>query len=153
MSSIGVLGRLSLEIPREKRLKALLEPWRSSTSYVMTLKVGRTHSWALERQKGPSVLVILSSPMAKAESQTDDLISSNERSFIIGSISEEKRVDGRGLFDFRTVRLSFGSTWGRVQVQLGATRYVWNLVMLIYLFAALSKSNNAHKGWNWRNLI
>ena len=71
-------------------------------------------------------------PMAKAESQTDDLISSNERSFIIGAISEQKRTDGRGLFDIRTVRLSFGSTWGRVQVQLGSTRYVWIASWIIH---------------------
>ena len=60
--------------------------------------------------------------MAKAESQTDDLISLSERKFIVNSIAEEKRIDGRGLYDVRAVRLSFGSTWGRVQVQLGQTR-------------------------------
>lgn len=62
--------------------------------------------------------------MAKAESQNDDLISLNERNFVINSIAESTRIDGRGLYDVRRLLLSFGSTWGRVQVQLGSTRYV-----------------------------
>lgn len=63
--------------------------------------------------------------MSKGESQSDDLISLSERNFILDSIQGEQRIDGRGLYDVRTLRLSFGSTWGRVQVQLGSTRCVF----------------------------
>jgi exosome complex RNA-binding protein Rrp42 (RNase PH superfamily) len=69
--------------------------------------------------------------MAKAESQTDDLISLSESKFIINGLSEQKRIDGRGLYDVRTLRLTFGSTWGRVQVQLGQTRYVFRFFGLL----------------------
>ena len=65
--------------------------------------------------------------MAKAESQYDDLISLSEKNFVINSIADSTRIDGRGLYDVRTLRISFGSTWGRVQVQLGATKYVYIL--------------------------
>ncbi|XP_049848526.1 uncharacterized protein LOC126315317 [Schistocerca gregaria] len=63
--------------------------------------------------------------MAKAESQRDDLVSSNEKQFIINAINEERRIDGRGIFDYRALKISFGSKWGSVQVQLGQTRVLF----------------------------
>lgn len=73
--------------------------------------------------------------MAKAEGQNDDLISLSERTFVISSIADSTRIDGRGLYDVRTLRISFGSTWGRVQVQLGATKYVFaSLQALLAIF-------------------
>lgn len=62
--------------------------------------------------------------MSRGESQSDELVSLSERKFILEAIANEQRIDGRGLYDVRTLRIAFGSTWGRVQVQLGSTRYV-----------------------------
>lgn len=62
--------------------------------------------------------------MSRGESQSDELVSLSERKFILEAIGNEQRIDGRGLYDVRSLRIAFGSTWGRVQVQLGSTRCV-----------------------------
>ncbi|KAL6046303.1 3'-5'-exoribonuclease [Balamuthia mandrillaris] len=49
-------------------------------------------------------------------------LSTNERDFILASLLESRRVDGRGLFDFRALRLTFGHEPGHCQLQLGQTR-------------------------------
>lgn len=50
-------------------------------------------------------------------------LSLNELKFISSALCENhRRVDGRGIYDFRTLKLSFGSEYGQVQVQLGTTR-------------------------------
>jgi exosome complex component RRP45 len=49
-------------------------------------------------------------------------ISQNERTFVIDGLKEKTRVDGRRMFDVRTVKITFGSTYGIAEVQLGTTR-------------------------------
>ncbi|KAF9157653.1 hypothetical protein BGX21_001866 [Mortierella sp. AD011] len=48
--------------------------------------------------------------------------STNEREFLLSALKEGARIDGRKFYDFRTLRLSFGSDYGAVEVQLGNTR-------------------------------
>lgn len=48
--------------------------------------------------------------------------STNEREFVLAALKEGARIDGRKFYDFRTLRLSFGSDYGAVEVQLGNTR-------------------------------
>eukprot|EP01130_Rhizamoeba_saxonica_P016527 TRINITY_DN765_c0_g1_i3.p2 TRINITY_DN765_c0_g1~~TRINITY_DN765_c0_g1_i3.p2 ORF type:complete len:377 (-),score=102.55 TRINITY_DN765_c0_g1_i3:2002-3132(-) len=52
----------------------------------------------------------------------DDPISLNEQQFIKQAIAEQMRIDGRGLYDFRSLKITFGDSFGKVQVQLGRTR-------------------------------
>jgi exosome complex component RRP45 len=50
-------------------------------------------------------------------------VSLNELKFISSAICEKQlRMDGRGVYDFRTLKISFGAEYGQVQVQLGTTR-------------------------------
>ncbi|KAF9962088.1 hypothetical protein BGZ72_010694 [Mortierella alpina] len=48
--------------------------------------------------------------------------STNEREFLLQALKEGARIDGRKFYDFRTLRLAFGSDYGAVEVQLGNTR-------------------------------
>eukprot|EP01128_Nolandella_sp_AFSM9_P012875 TRINITY_DN9711_c0_g1_i1.p1 TRINITY_DN9711_c0_g1~~TRINITY_DN9711_c0_g1_i1.p1 ORF type:complete len:433 (+),score=123.16 TRINITY_DN9711_c0_g1_i1:107-1300(+) len=52
----------------------------------------------------------------------DELVSRNEREFIEESLREGLRVDGRAVFDYRALRITFGKEHGQVQIQLGRTR-------------------------------
>lgn len=50
-------------------------------------------------------------------------VSTNELKFISTAICEKQmRMDGRGVYDFRTLKINFGTEYGQVQVQLGTTR-------------------------------
>jgi exosome complex component RRP45 len=60
--------------------------------------------------------------MSSKESRKDDIISNNERNFILDAIKNNLRVDGRGLFDFRPLKITFGEEFGTVYVQVGRTR-------------------------------
>lgn len=76
--------------------------------------------------------------MAKASSQ-DDPISLNEKNFVLDALNNGKRIDGRGFFDYRTLRIVFGVSSGCVQVQLGQTKYAvdeypMKFVSLAFLF-------------------
>ena len=42
--------------------------------------------------------------------------------------NELQRLDGRQTYDFRKIKLTFGTEFGHVEVQLGQTRYVCVLV-------------------------
>jgi len=53
----------------------------------------------------------------------DDLVSLNERNFILSAVAENKRIDGRGPYDFRSLKITFGNEPGRVNVRLGQTKY------------------------------
>ncbi|KAI9012605.1 ribosomal protein S5 domain 2-type protein [Phycomyces nitens] len=46
----------------------------------------------------------------------------NESQFLLNALREGRRVDGRGVYDMRSIELSFGQDFGYVQVQLGKTR-------------------------------
>ncbi|KAG0231754.1 Exosome complex component RRP45 [Actinomortierella wolfii] len=48
--------------------------------------------------------------------------SNNECEFLLQALKDGLRIDGRKFYDFRTLRLSFGSDFGAVEVQLGNTR-------------------------------
>jgi exosome complex component RRP45 len=60
--------------------------------------------------------------MAKEGVKKDDLVSSNEREFILAAIEKGLRIDGRRPYDFRTLKITFGEEAGTVFVQLGRTR-------------------------------
>lgn len=46
----------------------------------------------------------------------------NENEFLLAALREQKRTDGRGIYDVRSIDLAFGTDYGQVQVQLGRTR-------------------------------
>ncbi|GAB6033254.1 Exosome complex component RRP45 [Chamberlinius hualienensis] len=50
------------------------------------------------------------------------LISNCEKAFIIKAISEGKRLDGRGTYDFRKLSVHFGNDRGLCEVHLGNTK-------------------------------
>jgi len=50
------------------------------------------------------------------------LLSLNERDFIRQCINSKQRIDGRAIYDFRSVRIRFGIEPGSVQVQVGKSR-------------------------------
>jgi len=47
-----------------------------------------------------------------------------ERTFLLEALSENKRLDGRGLLETRDLNISFGTDWGSCQVTLGRTRVI-----------------------------
>eukprot|EP01098_Paradermamoeba_levis_P010949 TRINITY_DN4630_c0_g1_i8.p1 TRINITY_DN4630_c0_g1~~TRINITY_DN4630_c0_g1_i8.p1 ORF type:complete len:259 (-),score=74.83 TRINITY_DN4630_c0_g1_i8:268-957(-) len=52
----------------------------------------------------------------------DQLISINEREFLIKALKEGFRIDSRKPFDFRSLKIGFGDKYGEVEVRLGQTR-------------------------------
>ncbi|OAD81394.1 hypothetical protein PHYBLDRAFT_25590 [Phycomyces blakesleeanus NRRL 1555(-)] len=46
----------------------------------------------------------------------------NESQFLLSALKDGRRVDGRGVYDMRSIELTFGQDFGYVQVQLGKTR-------------------------------
>ncbi|XP_035732684.1 exosome complex component RRP45-like isoform X1 [Vespa mandarinia] len=52
------------------------------------------------------------------------ILTNCERNFINASIQEKTRLDGRDLFETRSVNIYFGSNWGSCIVSLGKTRAV-----------------------------
>lgn len=52
----------------------------------------------------------------------ETLMSTLEREFLLSSLSESKRLDGRSLTDRRDLKLRFGSQWGTAHVTLGETQ-------------------------------
>nr|CAD7606992.1 unnamed protein product [Timema genevievae] len=50
------------------------------------------------------------------------LLSNCERTFVLQALSEEKRIDGRGIDEFRELEIFFGTDWGCCQVSLGDTK-------------------------------
>ncbi len=50
-------------------------------------------------------------------------LSSNEQLFIIQSLKQNLRVDGRSPLDYRNIEVKFGHTSGSVELSLGQTRY------------------------------
>lgn len=61
-------------------------------------------------------------------------MSTNEREFVAGVLAEGRRLDGRGFYDYRTLKLTFPHHQpGHCQVQLGQTRQVpQDLFFLIF---------------------
>ncbi|EFA81538.1 Putative exosome complex exonuclease [Heterostelium album PN500] len=51
-----------------------------------------------------------------------EILSKNEKDFILSSIDQGLRVDGRRLNDMRSIKINFGKQYGMVEVQLGRTR-------------------------------
>uniref|UniRef100_A0A8C0ZPU5 Exosome complex component RRP45-like protein n=1 Tax=Castor canadensis TaxID=51338 RepID=A0A8C0ZPU5_CASCN len=49
-------------------------------------------------------------------------LSNCERRFLLRAIEEKKRLDGRQTYDYRNVRISFGTDYGCCIVELGKTR-------------------------------
>lgn len=61
-------------------------------------------------------------PLAKMSREAP--LSVAERDFILESLRENVRLDGREADQFRPLNLSFGEEHGHVKLQLGKTRYV-----------------------------
>jgi exosome complex component RRP45 len=57
-----------------------------------------------------------------ARSNKGEKVSLNERDFLVASLAEGRRLDGRGLYDYRTLKISFPYQPGYCEVQLGHTR-------------------------------
>ncbi|GAM19753.1 hypothetical protein SAMD00019534_029280 [Acytostelium subglobosum LB1] len=51
-----------------------------------------------------------------------EILSRNDREFVLSSIEQRLRLDGRRLNDMRSIKISFGKSSGMVEVQLGRTR-------------------------------
>uniref|UniRef100_A0A8D2D4Y0 Exosome complex component RRP45 n=1 Tax=Sciurus vulgaris TaxID=55149 RepID=A0A8D2D4Y0_SCIVU len=49
-------------------------------------------------------------------------LSNCERRFLLRAIEEKKRLDGRQTYDYRSIRVSFGTDYGCCVVELGKTR-------------------------------
>uniref|UniRef100_A0A1L8DXT3 Exosome complex component RRP45 n=1 Tax=Nyssomyia neivai TaxID=330878 RepID=A0A1L8DXT3_9DIPT len=52
----------------------------------------------------------------------EKVLTNVEKTFVNKCISQNLRIDGRRMNDFRKVKLSFGNEWGSVHVALGETR-------------------------------
>ncbi|KAL4843259.1 hypothetical protein H8958_008363 [Nasalis larvatus] len=57
-------------------------------------------------------------------------LSNCERRFLLRAIEEKKRLDGRQTYDYRNIRISFGTDYGCCMVELGKTRQSDLLVKL-----------------------
>ncbi|MEJ1277446.1 exosome component 9 [Cricetulus griseus] len=57
-------------------------------------------------------------------------LSNCERRFLLRAIEEKKRLDGRQTYDYRNIRISFGTDYGCCIVELGKTRQSDLLVKL-----------------------
>ncbi|ORX49032.1 hypothetical protein BCR36DRAFT_404935 [Piromyces finnis] len=51
----------------------------------------------------------------------------NEKNFLYEALRQGKRIDGRGIYDVRNIKITFGNQYGHVQVQLGKTRVFANV--------------------------
>ncbi|ETN39573.1 uncharacterized protein HMPREF1541_05799 [Cyphellophora europaea CBS 101466] len=60
-------------------------------------------------------------------------ISNVERNFVLDSLAQGLRVDGRGIHDFRKINVNFGTEYGSATVTLGKTR------ILIQISAEVTK--------------
>jgi exosome complex component RRP45 len=49
-------------------------------------------------------------------------LSINEKDFLKNSLQSNLRFDGRGMMDHRKINISFGSSYGSVEVSLGDTK-------------------------------
>ncbi|XP_066429900.1 exosome complex component RRP45 [Eleutherodactylus coqui] len=49
-------------------------------------------------------------------------LSSCERAFLVQAITDKKRVDGRQTYDYRNIKITFGTEYGCCIVELGKTR-------------------------------
>lgn len=54
------------------------------------------------------------------QSKKDEGVSTNEKTFLIKGLREGYRVDGRGLYDFRNLVVSFGENHGQVNVSMNS---------------------------------
>lgn len=63
--------------------------------------------------------------MLKKTENKDEKVSINEREFIQTALYEDLRIDGRGMYDFREVKISFGEDYGRVELSIGQTKYLY----------------------------
>ncbi|KAK7793911.1 hypothetical protein R5R35_011845 [Gryllus longicercus] len=54
----------------------------------------------------------------------ESALSKNERTFILSALSENRRLDGRALDEFRDLNIHFGSDWGCCLVALGGTKVI-----------------------------
>lgn len=61
--------------------------------------------------------------------------SNNEKHFILESLSQGKRLDGRDLNAFRPLELELGEEYGLADVRLGKTRCV--LFLFYFLLSSL----------------
>ncbi|KAJ1919555.1 3'-5'-exoribonuclease [Mycoemilia scoparia] len=52
----------------------------------------------------------------------ENKISNNNREFLLSALKSGTRVDGRGIYDYRTLRIEFGETSGTVYTYLGNTK-------------------------------
>uniref|UniRef100_A0A8K9UN05 Exoribonuclease phosphorolytic domain-containing protein n=1 Tax=Oncorhynchus mykiss TaxID=8022 RepID=A0A8K9UN05_ONCMY len=52
----------------------------------------------------------------------DTPLSNCERDFLLKAIQEKKRLDGRQTYDYRSIKISFGTDYGCCFVDLGKTR-------------------------------
>uniref|UniRef100_A0A8C7HJ13 Exosome complex component RRP45 n=1 Tax=Oncorhynchus kisutch TaxID=8019 RepID=A0A8C7HJ13_ONCKI len=55
----------------------------------------------------------------------DTPLSNCERDFLLKAIQETKRLDGRQTYDYRSIKISFGTDYGCCFVDLGKTRRVF----------------------------
>lgn len=64
-----------------------------------------------------------------------EIISINEKEFILGALKEQQRIDGRKFYDLRKINIQFNPyKTGNVEVQLGTTRYLFKLFQNNYKF-------------------
>jgi len=57
----------------------------------------------------------------------------NEKNFLYEALRQGKRIDGRGIYDVRNIRITFGNQYGHVQVQLGKTRLIYFMIIIIII--------------------
>lgn len=57
----------------------------------------------------------------------------NEGEFLLEALKQQIRIDGRGIYDVRSIEIKFGAEYGQVEVQLGRTRYIYIYIYNRYI--------------------
>jgi hypothetical protein len=79
-----------------------------------------------------------------------DIVSLNEKEFIIEALHSRVRIDGRAMYDYRAVSFHFGKVRGNVEVHLGGTRVYCSVIaegnQLIHLIVVQPRPDKPTEG-------
>ncbi|KNC77274.1 hypothetical protein SARC_10264 [Sphaeroforma arctica JP610] len=61
----------------------------------------------------------------------DTVVPNVDKAFLLATIQQSKRLDGRGVYDYRKVKLTYGKGFGNVEVQLGRSRVLCQISAVV----------------------